>query len=133
MTDFQLLQQAIAARDNAYCPYSGYAVGAALQTSSGKIYTGCNVENASFSATLCAERSAIAAAVSAGEREFQAIAIAGGKGDALDSNTTPCGVCRQVLAEFCTPDFKVILGDCAHLQVYTMEQLLPAAFRLEEQ
>ncbi|MBQ8600212.1 MAG: cytidine deaminase [Clostridia bacterium] len=129
----QLLDAAIAARENAYAPYSAYRVGAALLTEKGKIYTGCNMENASYSATLCAERSAFSAAVSAGERRFVAIAVAGGKGEAADEMAPPCGVCHQVMAEFCDPDtFEIILGDETKVKTFTLKELFPLSFGAEE-
>lgn len=128
----ELLNQALAARANAYAPYSGYRVGAALLCSDGRIFLGSNVENASYGATICAERSAFAAAVSAGVREFKAIAVAGGKGSAADAAASPCGICRQVMAEFCGKDFVVILGNEETMEQFTLGQLLPLSFQLEE-
>ena len=117
---------------NAYVPYSGYTVGAALLTKSGKIYTGCNIENASFTPTICAERTAIFKAVSEGEREFEAIAVAGGKAGKVEGAFPPCGVCRQVMSEFCGPDFKVIIitGEDSY-KTYRFEEILPLAFSPE--
>ena len=132
MTERELLNTALIAREAAYAPYSGFYVGAALLTENGNVYSGCNIENASFSATLCAERAAFAAAIGAGERKFAAIAICGGKGRFADETTPPCGVCRQVMAEFCTKDFKVILGNESTLKCYSLEELLPPSFGLEE-
>ena len=127
MTDQELFALAVRARERAYAPYSGYAVGAALLTKDGKVYEGVNIENASFGATNCAERTAIFSAVANGEREFEAIAVAGGRKGEQPSNCTPCGICRQVLAEFCPPDFKVILLDGAH----RLDELLPMSFTEE--
>jgi cytidine deaminase len=127
MTDQELFALAVRARERAYAPYSGYAVGAALLTKDGKVYEGVNIENASFGATNCAERTAIFSAVANGEREFAAIAVAGGRKGEEPSNCTPCGICRQVLAEFCPPDFKVILLDGAH----RLDELLPMSFTEE--
>lgn len=125
-----LLDLAISARERAYAPYSQYKVGAALLTEKGKIYTGCNMENASYSATLCAERSAFAAAVAAGERNFKAIAVVGGKGETPDPAAPPCGVCRQVMGEFCDPDtFEIILGE---EKTFKLKELLPLSFGAEE-
>ena len=118
-----LLEIAKAVRDKAYCRYSGFAVGAALVAGSGQVYLGVNMENASYPAGLCAERAAFASAVSAGEREFTAIAIVGGN---EEEPCFPCGICRQVLAEFCAPDFPVILSD----GIYPLQGLLPHAFQL---
>lgn len=127
-----LLDRALEARAKAYAPYSGYRVGAALLAEDGRIFTGSNMENASYGATLCAERNAFSAAVHAGVRSFKAIAIAGGKGETADAVVSPCGICRQVMAEFCTADFKIVLGDEKTLTEYTLEQLLPLSFQLEE-
>ena len=128
MTDRQLIECAIEARKLSYSPYSNFRVGAALVGKSGKIYTGCNVENAGYSPTNCAERTAVFKAVSEGEREFTAIAIVGGKGETLAPLCAPCGVCRQVLAEFCEKDFRIVLGTPENIQVYTLAELLPLSF-----
>ena len=126
-----LMETAAAAREFSYSPYSGYRVGAALLGKSGKVYGGCNVENAGYTPTNCAERTAIFKAVSEGEREFAAIAVIGGSGETVDPACAPCGVCRQVLAEFCSPDLPVILGSPAHWWVVTLGELLPLAFTKE--
>lgn len=126
----ELIQSALLARENAYTPYSHYKVGAALLSSSGKIITGCNVENASYGVTNCAERTAFFSAVSQGERSFFAIAICGGlEGEELDM-AFPCGVCRQVMMEFCNPqNFSVIVAkDTDHYEIYPLEELLPHGF-----
>ena len=123
-----LMAAAVAAREYSYSPYSGYRVGAALLGKDGRVYTGCNVENAGYTPTNCAERTAVFKAISAGMREFSAIAVAGGSGDTLDAACTPCGVCRQVLAEFCSPDMPVILGTPEKLRILTLGDLLPFAF-----
>ncbi len=128
MTDKELMQAATKAREMAYAPYSGFRVGAALQGKSGKVYTGCNVENAGYSPTNCAERTALFKAVSEGEREFVSIAIVGGRYEAIADFCAPCGVCRQALAEFCDKDFRVILGNVERLQTFTFDELLPYAF-----
>ena len=129
MIDYKsLMSAAQKARGNSYSPYSHFRVGAALLTKSGKVYTGCNIENAGYSATNCAERTAIFKAVSEGEREFEAIAIIGGKAGETASFCAPCGVCRQVIAEFCPKDFKIVLGNEENYSVYTLETLLPFAF-----
>ena len=125
-----LMEAAVAARNAAYAPYSGFRVGAALLTADGRMFTGCNVENSSFSATNCAERTAVFKAVSEGVQSFTAIAIVGGKGDALMPLCAPCGVCRQVLAEFASPDLAVILGTPADFSVHTLGTLLPFTFEL---
>ena len=129
MTDYKsLMAQAQKARENSYSPYSHFRVGAALLTKSGKVYTGCNIENAGYSATNCAERTAIFKAVSEGERDFEALAIIGGKEGETAEFTAPCGVCRQVIAEFCDKDFKIILGDEEKHKVYKLGDLLPYSF-----
>ncbi len=124
-----LVQRALEARENAYCPYSGFAVGAALLCGDGTVYSGCNIECASLSPGNCAERTAFFRAVNDGQRSFAAIAVAGGpKGQAPDAFCAPCGVCRQVMREFCQPDFAVIMTDGAQRRVMTPEELLPMAF-----
>ena len=128
MLDKELLLIAIEARKQSYSPYSGFRVGAALLGQSGKVYKGCNIENAAYTPTNCAERTAVFKAVSEGEREFKAIAIVGGKGEEPADFCAPCGVCRQVLAEFCDPDFRIILGTPENIRVYTLEELLPLSF-----
>ena len=126
-----LVERAVDARAKSYCPYSGFAVGAALLSDDGKCYTGANVENASFTPTVCAERVAFFQAVHEGKRKFSAIAIVGGKADeALSSFCAPCGVCRQVMSEFCDGDFLVILYDGKNVAVYTLDELLPLRFGL---
>ncbi len=127
ISDSELLNLAIEARENSYSPYSNFRVGAALLSKSGKVYKGCNVENAAYSPTNCAERTAVFKAVSEGERDFEAIAIVGGK-DELNDICAPCGVCRQVLAEFCTGDFKIIMGTPEDIKVCTLSELLPYSF-----
>ena len=126
-----LVKEALAAREMAYIPYSGFAVGAALLTKEGKIYRGCNIENAAFGPTNCAERTAFFKAVSEGEREFAAIAIVGGpKGNPPVDYCYPCGVCRQVMAEFCTDDFIVIIGKNEDdYRVHSLSDVLPFTFR----
>lgn len=125
----ELAYSAMAARASAYSPYSGITVGAALLTASGRMYLGANIENASYSATLCAERVAFFKAVSEGERDFVAIAIAGGKhGEDVRSAFPPCGACRQVMKEFCDPDFTVIVVNSESYTVHTLAELLPLAF-----
>ncbi len=126
-----LTQAAQAARKNAYAPYSGFRVGAALLTKSGRIFSGSNIENASYSATLCAERAAFSAAVSAGERDFSAILILGGRGDDIASPCYPCGICRQVIREFADDGFSVFLWDGDRTISYTMAELLPHSFGKE--
>ena len=128
MTDRELLQCATEAREMAYAPYSGFRVGAALLGKSGKIYKGCNVENAAYSPTNCAERTALFKAVSEGEREFVSIAIVGGMYETINDFCAPCGVFRQVLAEFCDPDFRVVLGTPDKPQAFAFKDLLPFGF-----
>ena len=126
-----LIEQAIAARENAYTPYSHFKVGAALLGRSGRVYTGCNVENAGYTPTNCAERTALFKAVSEGEREFEAIAIVGSmEGEKNELVTGPCGVCRQVMREFCNPSaFRILVAKSAEdYREYTLEQLLPDSF-----
>ena len=130
MTPEQLVREALEAMHFAYVPYSGFTVGAALLTKSGKVYRGCNIENAAYGPSNCAERTAIFKAVSEGEREFAAIAVVGGKdGDAADI-FPPCGVCRQVMREFCDPEeFRIILGaGTGEKKVYLLKELLPLSF-----
>ena len=131
MTREALCAAAIEAMKKAYAPYSGYKVGAALLTANGNVYTGCNIENASYTPTVCAERTAIFRALVEGEREFSKIAISGGKaGEHVSASFPPCGVCRQVLAEFCSGDFEILLaGDT--VKKYTLSELLPASFTKE--
>ena len=128
----KLARAALDARQKAYCPYSHFAVGAAVLVKSGKIYTGCNIENATQGPGVCAERAALYKAVSEGEREFAAIAVAGGpEGQEPDGFCPPCGVCRQALAEFCAGEMPVILvKDAEETQVYRLEELFPLAFSM---
>ncbi len=128
----QLIETAIKARESSYSPYSNFAVGAALLAENGKIYSGANIESASYTPTVCAERVAFFNAISNGERDFTGIAIVGGKAsDAISAYCSPCGVCRQVMAEFCGPDFKIILFDGTSPKVYTLGELLPESFSKE--
>lgn len=132
MTNEKLAALATRAMDNAYVPYSGYRVGAALLTKSGKIYTGCNIENAAYSPTVCAERTAIFKAVSDGEREFVKIAVAGGKNGEISGEFPPCGVCRQVMAEFCGGDFEILVVNGENcFTVYKLSDILPYSFNPE--
>ena len=128
MTDAALIKAAEQAREMAYAPYSGFKVGAALLTSGGKIYLGCNIENAAYGPSNCAERTAFFKAVSEGERDFTAIAVAGWADE--PGFAYQCGVCRQVMMEFCRPElFKIIVsgGACGH-KVFTLRELLPWGF-----
>lgn len=126
----QLIGEAIAAMQYSYSPYSHFRVGAALLTKSGKIYRGCNIENAAYTPTNCAERTAFFKAVSDGELEFEAICIVGGKDGSLEEYAPPCGVCRQVMMEFCDPEtFQIILAtDEEHYAEFTLKELLPLGF-----
>lgn len=129
ITDKQLFELAIKARENAHAPYSNFKVGAALLAKNGEVYLGCNIENMSYPVTLCAERSAFSNAIAAGVKEFEKIAIVGGKDKLV--LCSPCGMCRQFMQEFCSKDFKIILGeDVFQLKTFTLEQLLPESFEL---
>lgn len=131
MDNLKLLGEAKRARLKAYTPYSHFKVGAALLTKSGKVYLGCNIENASYTPTNCAERTAFFKAVSEGEREFEKIAIVGAKEEEdVDKMCAPCGVCRQVMMEFCdSKEFQIILADEENTcRVMTLEELLPFGF-----
>jgi cytidine deaminase len=125
MTDSELVARAQQARERAYAPYSSFPVGAALLGRSGRVYTGCNVENAAYPLVTCAERTAVTKAISEGEREFEAIAVVTATG------ATPCGACRQILREFSGPDgdLRVIVADTAgHVRTFTIAELLPEGF-----
>ena len=125
-----LISAALDARENAYAPYSNFFVGAALETEDGKIYTGCNIESASFSGTICAERVALTKAVSDGEMRFSALAVVGGGEEGVCEPCAPCGICRQMLSEFCGDDMPVILAvDLDNYEITTLGELLPRAFR----
>lgn len=129
MNEKELCREAVDAMKNAYAPYSGYKVGAALLTEKGKLFAGCNIENAAYTPTVCAERVALFNAISSGERNFTAIAVAGGKDGVINGAFPPCGVCRQVMAEFCAPDFTVLVvtGEDSYKK-YTLNELFPQAF-----
>ena len=126
----KLIDIAIRQLDFSYSPYSGFKVGAALLTKDGEIYTSCNIENASYTPTNCAERTAFFKAVSEGVREFQAICIVGGQNGVLTEYAAPCGVCRQVMMEFCNPEtFQIILAiNKEKYDVFTLKELLPLGF-----
>lgn len=125
-----LVEQAILAMKKAYAPYSGYKVGAALLCADGTVYGGCNIENGSYGATNCAERTAFFRAVFDGHRDFTAIAVCGGKDGVIEGEFPPCGICRQVMREFCDDDFKIYLvGKDGVYQERTLAQLLPDSFR----
>ena len=131
MTPEQLVSMARDAMLKAYAPYSGFFVGAALLTKSGRVYTGCNIENGAFSPTNCAERTAFFKAVSEGEREFAAIAVVGGKGGEITGLCSPCGVCRQVMQEFCGPEFMIYMGkENDGYEAIALKDLLPYGFQL---
>ena len=132
MNDHSLIQAAKNAMEHAYAPYSGYKVGAALLCDDGQVFTGCNIENASFSVTACAERTALFKAVSEGCRSFKALAVVGGKDGCCDDFAWPCGACRQALSEFCGEDFRVILAtDDGSVRLATLGELLPGSFHLK--
>ena len=131
--DFKkLIDEAICARENAYVPYSNFKVGATLLCEDGTVFHGCNIENASYGATNCAERTAIFSAIANGKHNFKALAVVGGKeGEELLPECMPCGICRQVLAEFCSKEFPVVLGTKDKFKVYKLEDLLPYVFTKE--
>lgn len=124
MTNTELWRFAIKAAEKSFSKYSGFRVGAALLTADGKVYTGCNIENASYSLTICAERNAIFKAVSEGNTEFAAIAVAGSCDNDFSTPCTPCGACLQVMSEFCDDNFKIILSDGE----YTLYDFMPKRF-----
>ena len=130
MRNKELVREALEARKQSYCPYSGFAVGAALLCGDGTVFRGCNIENAAYPATNCAERTAFFKAVSEGVREFTAICIVGGKDGVPEGLTAPCGVCRQVMMEFCDPEtFQIILPSSREeYEIFTLKELLPIGF-----
>ena len=129
MTDKELYAKAVKATENAYSPYSNCKVGAALLCENGKVYTGANIENAAFGPTVCAERVAFFKAVSEGERDFLKIAVAGGKNGVIDGISAPCGVCRQVMREFCGDDFEILSGETHETyKTFKLKELLPHSF-----
>ena len=130
----ELIRMALAARERAYAPYSDFMVGAALRAEDGRIFTGCNVENAAFTPTSCAERTALFKAVAEGVTRFTDIAVVGARrGEVNKQITSPCGVCRQVMAEFCSRDFQVLMLGCEGIQrTASLGELLPYAFSLEK-
>lgn len=135
MNNAELIKLALEARQKSYSPYSGFAVGAALLCKNGKVYTGCNIENSGYSATNCAERTAIFKAVSEGETEFEKIAVVGG--NATDKTPVdycaPCGICRQVLREFCDSGFEIIIAKTeADYKIATLADLLPMSFDIRD-
>ena len=130
MTKQELCQKAVDMLKMAYVPYSHFPVGAALECSDGTVFTGCNIENAAYGPTNCAERTAFFKAVSEGERQFDAICIVGGKDGVLTEYAAPCGVCRQVMMEFCNPEtFQIILATSREqYEIFTLRELLPLGF-----
>ena len=127
----ELIGAAMAVRKNAYAPYSGFYVGAALMAEDGTVFTGANCENASYPAGHCAERAALAAAVSAGKRRFRAVAIVGGKEDIPQEYCVPCGICRQMLSELCSGDLIIIAAKSrSEYKKYTLDEMLPLQFTL---
>ena len=131
MNHEQLMARAQKARGHSYCPYSNYAVGAALLCADGTVYEGCNVENSSYTPTVCAERVAFFKAIFDGKRDFTAIAVCGGPKDLPTKTCTPCGVCRQVMSEFCGPDFEILMSAGPDtFTVKTLKDLLPYSFEL---
>ena len=127
----QLMELAVEAMGHSYSPYSGYKVGAALLCADGTVYQGCNVENAAYSPTICAERTAIFKAIYDGKRDFTAIAVCGGKDGKITGQFPPCGVCRQVMREFCKDDFMIYLHtDSLDIRGYSLAELLPQSFSL---
>lgn len=134
MNNTELINKALSAREKSYSPYSDFAVGAALLCKNGKVYSGCNIENSGYSATNCAERTAFFKAVSEGETEFIRIAVVGGhKNNPIDNYCSPCGICRQVMKEFCEPDFEIIMAKSEDDFIsMTLSELLPMAFDKRE-
>lgn len=130
MTPEKLMVLAEWAMQNAYAHYSNFKVGAALLCEDGTVYSGCNIENGAYSPSLCAERTAFAKAISEGKRKFTAIAVCGGKDGKITALCPPCGVCRQVMSEFCGPDFLIYLSDGEKIQTYRLKDLLPLQFQL---
>ena len=132
MTDKELVIEAINAMKNSYSPYSDFKVGAALLTENNKVYTGCNIENVAFGPSICAERVAFFKAISEGEKSFSKIAVVGGKNGVITSPTPPCGVCRQVMREFCNDDFEILIvrGNENYDKVL-LKDLLPHSFKPE--
>ena len=135
MNNKELIEKALEARKLSYSPYSGFSVGAALLCDDGSVFTGCNIENSAFSPTVCAERTAFFKAVSEGKKSFVKIAVVGGKSDieTPENYCSPCGVCRQVMKEFCSSDFEIIMAKNADdYRIMTLSELLPASFDKRE-
>lgn len=131
MTDLELINKALIARKKSYSPYSNFKVGAALETKNGKVYLGANIENSSFSATNCAERTAFFNAIMNGEKDFLRIAVVGGKNEEITDFCLPCGVCRQVMTEFCNKDFEIICYNGENIKKFCLDEILPFSFDLE--
>ena len=136
MTDYELVEKAVKALENSYSPYSGFKVGAALLTKDGRVFVGCNIENASYPAGICAERTAIFKAVSEGERKITHIALAAGEEkleQPLPNYPSPCGICRQVMAEFCEENAVILLAKSEEDYLeYTLSELLPLSFTAKD-
>ena len=132
MTPEKLIQLAKEAMEKAYAPYSGYKVGAALLCADGAVYQGCNIENAAYGPTNCAERTAVFKAVYDGHRDFTAIAVCGGKDGKITGAFPPCGVCRQVLREFCSDDFEIYMVDGDSYKTVTLAEILPYSFQADK-
>lgn len=131
ISETNLIEKAMEMLKFSYAPYSNFFVGAALLSKSGKIYGGCNIENAAYGPSNCAERTAIFKAVSEGVKDFEAICIVGGKNGKVEDFCPPCGVCRQVMREFCVPEFKIILAkSVSEFKIFTLAELLPESFSL---
>lgn len=128
----ELIDIAIKVMDKSYSPYSNFKVGAALLTKDNKVFTGCNIESVSFTPTCCAERTAFFKAISEGEKGFKSIAVVGGLQGELQDFCFPCGVCRQVMTEFCDKDFKIYVSNGTDIKEYTLEKLFPHAFNKED-
>ncbi len=125
-----LIKEAISAREMSYSPYSKYRVGASLLCENGKIFRGANIENSSYSETVCAERVAFLTAINSGERDFKAICIVGGANE-IAAFAYPCGACRQVMSEFCSGDFEIVLYNGKETKIYKLNELLPNSFSKE--
>ncbi len=131
INETELIEKAFSMLKFSYAPYSHFTVGAALLCKNGKIFGGCNIENAAYGPSNCAERTAVFKAVSEGEKDFEAICIVGGHEGIVKDFCPPCGVCRQVMREFCNPDFKIILAKSAdEFKIFTLAELLPESFSL---
>ncbi len=135
MNNKELIEKALEARKLSYSPYSGFSVGAALLCDDGSVFTGCNIENSAFSPTICAERTAFFKAVSEGKKSFVKIAVVGGNSDIEipENYCSPCGVCRQVMKEFCSSDFEIIMAkNVDDYRIMTLSDLLPESFDKRE-